>query len=135
MPKFTPEEREQLSQSPYIRSVGKETIHYGEVFEREFIRLYQLDYSAAEIFRLLGLDPDIVGSGAITSYEYRLKQRLKEEEGQNKSLPRKSIHQEMSEMKKEMTLLKAENEFLKKNELIEQKYRQKTDKRNKKNSN
>lgn len=135
MPKFSPEEREQLNQSPYIMSVGKGTIHYGEVFEREFIRLYQLDYSAADIFQLLGIDPDIVGSSAIKNYEYRLKQKLKEGARQGIPLPSKSIHQEMSELKKEMMLLRAENEFLKKNELIEQKYRSKRDKRNKKNLN
>lgn len=95
-------------------SAGKESIHYGEVFEREFIRLYQLDYLAVDIFRLLGVDPDIVGSSTIKNYEYRLKQKLKEGLAQGTQLHSQSIHEELSELKKELILLKAKNEFLKK---------------------
>lgn len=121
---FTPQEREILSQSPFIQKVGTTSVVYGDLFKREFIRLYQLGINSCEIFEMLGLDTNIVGKRAVRRYEYRIKKKLQSAAAdESMNAPPKSYQQEMDELKKENELLQAQVNFFKKKQIIEHKYR------------
>lgn len=116
MKKYTPEQIELLRQSPYIMNVTENAVIYGDIFKQEFYLLAQKGFEAKEIYRILGLDPDIIGNEAILRLESRMKeyQPTRNESGE----PISYAHTMMA-LQKEVQQLRFENEFLKKKRIID----------------
>lgn len=121
---FNEQELETLRNSPYVSSVSPKIIRYGELFENEYHRLFQLRYTIKECFETLGLDPEIIGKSRINAYHKRYKQRVEEGAFVSPTLGEspKSISQIMTEKDHRIKLLEQEVEFLKKKRLITDHY-------------
>lgn len=121
---FTAEEIERLKQSPYILNVTEKQIIYGDIFHQEFWRLYQRGFKTSEIFRILGLDPDIVGSERMKAAAYNIKKRAEKGELFNGDAKEPlSIAEQLKEQARQIEYLKQENEFLKKKRLIDMEFK------------
>lgn len=116
MSKYSPEDLIELRKSPYVENVTENSIIYGPVFEHEYYRLTQLGLEAPEVFRILGLDPDIVGRNTIYAFKHRMKDYQPDDSLTNES---GSIAQTLIDLHKENARLKFEVEFLKKKKLID----------------
>ncbi|MBA5729193.1 hypothetical protein HW423_05275 [Aerococcaceae bacterium INB8] len=116
MGKYSPEEVQILSTSPYIDSVSERSVLYGDVFKQEFYLLTKQGHQPKEIFRSLGIDPLIVGDNAIRVFTQKMKhyQPKLNEEGDMIALSLSYV-----DLKKENEKLKFENKFLKKKRLID----------------
>ncbi len=124
---FTPKEIKELKKSPYVTRVSNTSITYSKTFKEEFIRLYQEGLTPTEIFKELGLAPDIVGYQRISGAAQRFKQYAERPEGfanlttepeARKKRP-KSDAQKIKELEHQVALLTQENQFLKKKRTID----------------
>ena len=58
---FTNEQREKLSENPYVASVGKVSVFYTEEFKEKALEKYKKDKRAKQIFIDAGIDLDAIG--------------------------------------------------------------------------
>jgi len=127
---FTDKEIEILSQNKYVKSVSKKGITYTDEFKRVFITGNEKGKSSREIFEEHGFDVDIIGINRIKSSGNRWRNAYKEDgivglqdtRKGNSGRPGEkelSIEEKYERLKAHNNLLKAENELLKKIEMLE----------------
>jgi len=126
---FTDKQVEKLSKNKWIKNITKKAITYTNEFKIKLVKETE-NYKKfpQDIFRECGIDPEIVGEGRISNvaYKWRKQYQSKGEIKDNRlgSSGRK-LERNLSESEKlkraeaKIKLLEAENELLKKNEMIE----------------
>ncbi len=126
---FTQEEIALLEKNNYTHLVSKSMIKFTDDFKDDFWRLYLTDLPVKEIFRMLGYDPEVIGTKRIDGFVYNLrKSRLTDEQrigsiSRASKVRRPPADVNYSEMKSkeaikameiELTYLRQEVDFLKK---------------------
>lgn len=69
---FTPEQLQLLRENPYTAYVSEKTIRFTPDFKNEFWDSYILGKCPKDIFRSLGYDPDVLGTGRISNFAHNL---------------------------------------------------------------
>jgi transposase len=127
---FTKKEQEQLKCNPYVQAVSEKAITYTDEFKRHFITENGNGKLPKEIFEVAGFDVDLVGSERITSSAKRwrnsyLKAGVEGLQDTRKTKSARPLERELSieekyvRLEAKMRLLEAENELLKKLDLLE----------------
>ena len=126
---FTDAQVKKLSKNKWIKNITNKGITYTDEFKYKLVKECE-NYKKfpQDIFRECGLDPEIVGIVRIQNSAYRWIKQLNSI-GQitdtRKDASRRPLEHELSDKEKleraeaKIKLLEAENELLKKNELIE----------------
>lgn len=126
---FTDSQVKKLSKNKWIKNISNKGITYTDEFKMKLIKETK-DYKKfpQDVFRDCGINPDIVGESRIHNAAYRWKQQykntgeLKDNRKDGAGRPRVSELSEREKLKRaeaRIKLLEAENELLKKNEMIE----------------
>ena len=127
---FTKEEIELISRNKYVKNVSERSITYTDEFRRIFISEYEKGKFPRKIFEESDFEISILGIGRVESISKRWRAAYKKNgihglddtrkgktgRPRNKEL---SIEEKYERLKAQTTLLKAENELLKKLDLIE----------------
>ena len=126
---FTQEEIALLEKNNSTHLVSKPMIKFTDDFKDDFWRLYLTDLPVKEIFRMLGYDPEVIGTKRIDGFVYNLRKARLTDEQRIGSISRASkvrrppADVNYSEMKSkeaikameiELTYLRQEVDFLKK---------------------
>lgn len=144
--KFTKEQMEQLRLNPYIEKVSETTITYTTAFKERFHQEYQEGKTPSTILLEMGIDPTVLGKKRRSSLVTRMKayanrsQGYEDLRGKHKGKTRSKELSEAELIKKlehRILILEQENDFFKKNELLEwnAEIRAKRKQRQQKNSN
>ena len=126
---FTDDQVKKLSKNKWIKKVTNTTITYTDEFKYKLVKDCE-NYKKfpQDIFRECGIDPEIIGVKRYEQAAYRWRKQLnftgelKDTRIDNNGRP---LERELSDKEKleraeaKIKLLEAENELLKKNELIE----------------
>lgn len=125
---FTESEMNSLSNNPYILSVSPTQIMYSDEFKRIFITASEIGESPRQIFIDNGFDVDLIGGSRIRKAAYRWRQAYKKDgvlgldtrRGSSSRPPKKvlTLEEKVARMEAQIHLLKAENELLKKLDLL-----------------
>ena len=67
--KFTPEEIAILKANPYVMEVTEDIIHFSASFKSSFWDRLQNGMKAPDIFRELGIDPNILGPNRVMGFK------------------------------------------------------------------
>ena len=127
---FTKEEIELISENKYVKNVSERSITYTDEFRRIFIAEYEKGKFPRKIFEESGFVISILEIGRIESISKRWRTAYKKNGIHGLDDTRKgkagrprdkelSIEEKYERLKVQTTLLKAENELLKKLDLIE----------------
>lgn len=133
---FTDKEIELLSKNPYIKTISQRGITYSDEFKRIFINEYEESSSTIKIFEDHGFDTDILGKERVYSSGKRWRKSYKDKgiaglddtRKDNSGRPREkdlSLKEKYIRMEVQNNLLKAENEILKKLEIMERRDKKK----------
>jgi transposase len=127
--KFTEKEMNELRKHPYVQSVTSTLITYTDEFKRIFIAEDRDGKLPREIFRDHGFDVDLLGGSRIRKAAYRWRKAYKKQgiDGLNdarkhpgkKEKKEVSLQEQNARMEAQIQFLKAENELLKKLEMME----------------
>jgi len=126
---FTDAQVKKLNRNKWIKNISNKGITYTDEFKYKLVKECE-NYKKfpQEVFKECGIDPEIVGESRIRNCAYRWRVQLynsgelKDRRTSNNGRP---IVRELSDKEKleraeaKIKLLEAENELLKKNELIE----------------
>ena len=126
---FTDAQIKKLTKNKWIKNITNKGITYTNQFKYKLVKECE-NYKKfpQDIFRECGIDPDIVGINRIQCSAYRWRKQYKntgELKDTRKGSSGRPIQRELSDKEKlerakaKIKLLEAENELLKKNELIE----------------
>ena len=126
---FTNAQVKTLSKNKWIKKITNTTITYTDEFKYKLVKECEnYKKSPQDIFKECGIDPEIVGERRYSNAANRWRKQFKEtgeiKDTRKDSTGRPRIH-ELSDKEKleraeaKIKLLEAENELLKKNELIE----------------
>ena len=112
--KFTNEEREELSNNPYVSTVGKVSVFYTQEFKEKALEEYKKGKKTKQIFIDAGIDLDVIGHRSPIDClgEWRKNDKM-----------RNQRYHEIKRAHAKIAYLEAENELLKKLEALEKKYR------------
>ncbi len=127
---FTNEEVRLLSKNKYVRNVSNKGITYTDEFKRLFIVENEKGKFPRQIFENAGFDINVLGMQRIkscgnrwrASYKYGGVSRLQDTRKNNTGRPTTkdlSIEEKYARLEAQNKLLKAENELLKKLDMIE----------------
>ena len=127
---FSTEEVSILSENKYVKRVSSKAISYTEEFKIHFIAETQKGKSARQVFVECGFDTDIIGKKRIKSANDRWRAThkrdgvigLKDTRSLRAGRPRKkelTLEQENKRLEAELKLVRAENELLKKLDMLE----------------
>lgn len=133
---FTDKEIEILSRNRFVKAVSTKGITYTDEFKRIFIAEYNNGKTSREIFEENGLDVDILGLDRVLSSGKRWRATykkngvcgLQDTRRENSGRPSEkelSIEDKYIRLQAQVNLLKAENELLKKIDLLERGLRKK----------
>lgn len=133
---FTDEEIEILSQNEYVKRVSDKGITYTDEFKRKFIAENQNGKFPKQIFEENGFDIDILGNERIKSSGKRWRsafrrngvEQLQDTRKFNNGRPSEkelSLEEKYRKLQAKVHLLQAENELLKKLEMMERSVRRK----------
>ena len=133
---FTDQEQKILRKHPYVKAVSEKGITYTDEFKAIAIKRYEDGKSSREIFEDAGFDIDIVGIQRVHSalkrwraaYRDRGLSGLEDTRKYHSGRPLKrelSLEEKYARLEAQNTLLRAENELLKKIELAERMLRKK----------
>jgi len=133
---FTEEEVKVLSQNKYVRAVSTKAITYSDEFKRIFIVENEKGKLPRDIFDEHGFDINILGIKRIESSgkRWRAAHRnngmsgLRDTRKENTGRPREkdlSLEEKYKRLETQNNLLKAENELLKKLDMMERRSRKK----------
>jgi len=122
MAKFTWEQIDVLRQSPYVRRVSPIIVTFTGEFKRRFWEMYTKEsLMPREIFELLGIDTEILGTARIRGIAYNLKQEYANfgefsdiRRNVRKLEERLPPTQEINKLRMEVEYLRQEQEFIKK---------------------
>lgn len=126
---FTDAQVKKLSKNKWIKNITNKGITYTDEFKYKLVKECE-NYKKfpQDVFRECGIDPDIVGERRISDSANRWRKQYKntgELKDTRKGSSGRPIQRELSDKEKleraeaKIKLLEAENELLKKNELIE----------------
>ncbi len=126
---FTDTQVKKLSKNKWIKNITNKAITYTNEFKYKLVKECE-DYKKfpQEVFRECNIDPEIVGIVRIEKSAYRWRKQLNnlgEIRDTRKGASGRALEHELSNKEKleraeaKIKLLEAENELLKKNELIE----------------
>lgn len=127
---FTQEEIVILKNNNYVKKVSEKGIIYTDEFKKEYINLITSGSSKREAFTKLGFDIEILGYDRIESFFNRMKYKIKNndplEDARAKNIGRKkkvdfdkmTETEQLDFLKHENSMLKAENDLLKKMEFL-----------------
>jgi transposase len=129
---FSSEEIKILSQNKYVKNISEKAITYTDEFKRIFLSERQNGKFAKQIFLEHGLDVNILGARRIRSacsrwdsaYKENSVLGLQDTRKENSGRPRianLSIEEKYDRLKLKLKLLEAENELLKKLDMLERK--------------
>ena len=127
---FTEKEVKILSENKYVTNVSIKGITYTDEYKRIFITEYEKGKSIKEIFKEYGFDIDVLGKDRIRSAAYRWRDAYRKKgviglndtrklmcgRSSGKDLP---LEERYKRLKVQVNLLKAENELLKKIDILE----------------
>ena len=127
---FSKEEIEVLSYNKYVKHVSAKGITYTDDFKRHFISEYEKGKFPRTIFEESGFDIDVLGKMRIessakrwrTAYENEGVVGLKDTRKENSGRPREkdlTLEEKYERLVAQNKLLKAENELLKKLDILE----------------
>lgn len=132
MPKkyFTEKEINNLSTNPYVKSVSTKGITYTDEFKRIFIAENKKGKLPREIFEENGFDVEVIGIVRVqraasrwrTAYNKSGVLGLKDTRKENSGRPTKkelSLEEKNARLEAQIQLLRAENELLKKLDMME----------------
>lgn len=122
---FTEREIKQLSTNKYVKAVSSKGITYTDEFKHIFISEQEKGKLAREIFEQCGFDADVLGMERIYSAKKRWQKAyenngivgLRDTRAENSGRPREkelTLEEKNARLEAQITLLKAENELLKK---------------------
>lgn len=126
---FTDSQVKKLSKNKWIKSITNKGITYTDEFKYKLVKECE-NYKKfpQDIYKECGIDPEIVGITRIQDSAYRWRKQLNsigEIKDTRKGTSGRHLEHELSDKEKleraeaKIKLLEAENELLKKNELIE----------------
>ncbi len=126
---FTDSQVKKLSKNKWIKKITNTTITYTDEFKYKLVKECE-DYKKfpQDIFKECGIDPEIVGERRYSNAANRWRKQFKEtgeiKDTRKDSTGRPRIHklsdkEKLERAEAKIKLLEAENELLKKNELIE----------------
>lgn len=127
---FSKKELEKISNNRYVKNISKKGITYTDEFKRIFIKEYEKGILPRFIFKKYDFDIEVIGINRINSAGKRWRRSyrkngldgLKDTRKGNSGRPREkelSLGEKYERLKAKNTLLLAENELLKKLEMIE----------------
>lgn len=127
---FTEAEIKKLLDNPYVEAVSSSIITYTDKFKRIFIAQDRDGKLPREIFRDNGFDVDLIGGSRIKKAAYRWRKSYKEQGLDGLSDTRKfpkekrnnrelTLEEQNAKLEAQIQLLKAENELLKKLDMLE----------------
>lgn len=133
---FTEREIQILSSNPYVKSVSQKGITYTEEFKRIFIEENEKGKLPRNIFEECGFDIDVIGMKRVMSSGSRWRAAYRKNgvfglrdtrtENAGRTLERElTLEEKYARLEAERSLLKAENELLKKIKLMEGRMRRK----------
>jgi transposase len=122
---FTEKEIKQLSTNKYVKAVSSKGITYTDEFKYTFISEKEKGKLAREIFEQCGFDAEVLGMERIYSAKKRWQNAyknnriigLRDTRAENSGRPREkelTLEEKNARLEAQITLLKAENELLKK---------------------
>lgn len=128
---FTDAQVKKLSKNKWIKNITNKGITYTDKFKYKLVKECE-SYKKfpQDVFRECNINPEIVGEKRISNSAYRWRKQLNsigKIMDTRKGASRRSFEHELSDKEKleraeaKIKLLEAENELLKKNELIEMK--------------
>lgn len=120
---------EKLSKNKWVKNINNTTITFTDEFKYKLVKECE-DYKTfpQDVFRECGIDPEIIGVKRYEQCAYRWRKQLKtigeikdnRKENSGRNIERQLSYKEKLERAEvKIKLLEAENELLKKNELIE----------------
>lgn len=121
---FTPEEREILESSPYVKRVGDNQLSYKKEYYYQLYLMMEEGFELEEALENVGTPITILGDARAQMIKHRAYRRAKE----GKLLPPKPVKEPSTEstavkrvleLEEEVERLKQENEFLKKKRLLD----------------
>ncbi len=123
-------EQEQLARNPYVAAVSEKGITYTDEFKRHFITENEKGKGTREIFEDAGLDVELIGLNRIIPSGKRWRKVYREKginglvdtrkENSGRPLERElSLEEKLVRLEAQNRLLQAENELLKKLDLLE----------------
>lgn len=127
---FTDVQVKKLNKNKWIKNITNKGITYTDNFKYKIVQECE-NYKKfpQDVFRECGIDPEIIGMSRIHNSAYRWRKQLnnageikdnRKEGNQEKNLKRElSDKEKLARAEAKIKLLEAENELLKKNELIE----------------
>lgn len=126
---FTDKQVEKLSKNKWIKKISNKAITYTDEFKMKLLKETE-NYKKfpQEVFRECGINPEIMGDRRIDNCAYRWRKQYKttgEIKDTRKDISGRPRIHELSDTEKlkraeaKIKLLEAENELLKKNEMIE----------------
>ncbi len=127
---FTKKEQERLRCNPYVKAVSEKGITYSEDFKRHFIVEHEKGNLPREIFEEAGLDVELIGKQRVHSaskrwraaYQAKGVKGLQDTRSGNSGRPRErelTSEEKIARLEAKNQLLRAENELLKKLDLLE----------------
>ena len=127
---FTKKEQELLKRNPYVKSVSEKAITYTDEFKRHFIVENENGKLPREIFEEAGLCEELIGIDRIqtagkrwrTAYRKTGVEGLQDTRKTNSGRPSDrelSLEEQIARLEAKNQLLRAENELLKKLDLLE----------------
>lgn len=127
---LTPPQQNELKKNPYVKAVSDKSITYTDEFKRLFIAQSETGKLPREIFEGAGFDVEAIGMTRIhragtrwrTVYKKRGITGLEDSRKHSSGRPIErelSIEEKYARLEAEMRLLEAENELLKKIDLLE----------------
>lgn len=133
---FTEKEIKSLSKNPYVKAVSPKGITYTDEFKRLFIAENENGKLPSMIFKESGFDVEVLGKERINSASKRWRAAyrkdgidgLKDTRKDNSGRPRGgelSLEEKYNRLEAQVNLLKAENELLKKIDLVERRLKKK----------
>ncbi len=121
--KISEEQKQILLKNPNVEDVGKVSIYYTKAFREKAVELFYQGYTPKEIFKEAGFDLNIIGKSApvicLGNWRFHDKKRKQRQE----NLINQNQSDEVKKILAENKYLKAENEFLKKLEALENQFR------------
>lgn len=127
---FTKEEQKQLKRNPNVQAVSEKAITYTDEFKRHFIAENDKGKLPREIFEEAGLNVELIGLQRISSARKRWRaayrqtgvEGLQDTRKTNSGRPSQkegSLEEKIARLEAKNQLLRAENECLKKLDLLE----------------
>ena len=127
---LTPHQQKELKENPYVKAVSDKAITYTDEFKRLFIAQSEAGKLAREIFEEAGFDVEIIGLTRVRKAAVRWKTTYKKhgisgledtrKHSSGRPLKRElSMEEKYARLEAKIRLLEAENELLKKIDLLE----------------